>query len=99
MSGFKAEQGIGVGQRIQEVEQALSSSTLLIDQSHWGVIRVEGKDRLRFLHSQGTNAFEGVPAGKLGAIVANTSVFRFIEDELVLPQFEVFQFTDSSLNA
>lgn len=70
MSGFKAEQGIGIGQRIQEVEQALSSSSLLIDRSHWGIIRVEGKDRLRFLHSQGTNAFEGVAAGEL---VANNS--------------------------
>lgn len=67
MSGFKAEQGIeiGIGQRTQEVDQALSSSSLLLDRSHWGVIRVEGKDRLRFLHSQGTNAFEGVAAGEL----------------------------------
>lgn len=52
------------GERTEAAEQALESATLLTDQSHWGVIRVGGEDRLRFLHSQGTNAFEGVAEGE-----------------------------------
>jgi len=35
---------------------------------NWGVISVRGADRLRFLHSLGTNAFEGAP---LGTVVYN----------------------------
>ncbi|CAN0417531.1 unnamed protein product, partial [Ectocarpus sp. 13 AM-2016] len=48
------------------VANAAASGTLLVDKSHWGVIGVEGEDRLRFLHSQGTNAFERATAGERG---------------------------------
>lgn len=62
LSGFEA--GLGIRQRVDAVEQAVASSTLLADKSHWGIIRVQGEDRLRFLHSQGTNAFEGAAKGE-----------------------------------
>jgi len=61
LSGFEA--GLGIRQRVDAVEKALSSATLLFDLSHWGIIRVQGEDRLRFLHSQGTNAFEDATEG------------------------------------
>ncbi len=61
LSGFEA--GLSIRQRVDAVEKALASATLLFDLSHWGIIRVEGEDRLRFLHSQGTNAFEDTTEG------------------------------------
>lgn len=61
LSGFEA--GLGASQRADAVDAAATSATLLTDKSHWGIIRVEGEDRLRFLHSQGTNAFEGATKG------------------------------------
>lgn len=61
LSGFEA--GLGASQRAEAVDVAVTSATVLTDKSHWGIIRVEGEDRLRFLHSQGTNAFEGVTEG------------------------------------
>jgi len=61
LSGFQA--GLGIRQRVDAVEKALASATLLFDMSHWGIIRVQGEDRLRFLHSQGTNAFEDATEG------------------------------------
>lgn len=63
LSGFEAS--IPKKERSEKVEQAVALATLLTDKSHWGVIRVEGEDRLRFLHSQGTNAFQGVAKGEL----------------------------------
>lgn len=62
VSGFEA--GVGSDQRAETVEEAVRSAAILVDKSHWGIIRVEGQDRLRFLHSQGTNAFEGVNKGE-----------------------------------
>lgn len=61
ISGFQA--GLDIRQRLDSVDKALESATLLTDLSHWGIIRVQGEDRLRFLHSQGTNAFEETTEG------------------------------------
>lgn len=55
--------GLEASQRADAVDAAVTSATLLTDKSHWGIIRVEGEDRLRFLHSQGTNAFDGATKG------------------------------------
>lgn len=62
LSGFEA--GLGSRQRAEAVDKAAQSATLLMDKSHWGILRVEGQDRLRFLHSQGTNAFEDASNGE-----------------------------------
>lgn len=61
LSGF--EPGLGASERADAVDAAVTSATLLTDKSHWGIVRVEGEDRLRFIHSQGTNAFEGANKG------------------------------------
>eukprot|EP00798_Chlamydomonas_sp_ICE-L_P022248 gene22248-29318_t len=37
---------------------ALSSGVVLVDRSHWGRVRIVGKDRLDFLHNQSTNTFK-----------------------------------------
>ena len=62
LSGFEA--GVSTRERADAVEEAVSKTTLLADKSHWGVIRVRGEDRLRFLHSQGTNSFERANPGE-----------------------------------
>lgn len=76
VSGFEA--GLPAGFRAEQVDQALRSRALLVDKSHYGIIRVEGDDRMRFLHSQGTNAFEGAKEGKFiacHAVFCTCSVF------------------------
>ena len=62
LSGFEAR--VSTRERADAVEEAVSTTTLLADKSHWGVIRVKGEDRLRFLHSQGTNSFERADKGE-----------------------------------
>lgn len=64
VSGFAA--GVPAGLRTEAVEHAAASTTLVTDRSHWGIVKVAGEDRMRFLHSQGTNAFQGVPEGAIG---------------------------------
>lgn len=43
---------------------ATQSAVALYDRSHWGRILVSDGDRLRFLHNQTTNAFEGRKPGE-----------------------------------
>lgn len=70
VSGF--EEGLDGGIRAEKVERAVNCGTLLVDKSHYGVICVQGQDRMRFLHSQGTNAFDGarkgIHAGVIGSV-------------------------------
>ncbi|CAB1098325.1 unnamed protein product [Ectocarpus sp. CCAP 1310/34] len=77
ISGFEA--GTGARQRADAVANAAASGTLLVDKSHWGVIRVEGEDRLRFLHSQGTNAFERATAGQVVATCFTNNIGRVVD--------------------
>ncbi|CAM9134422.1 unnamed protein product [Ectocarpus fasciculatus] len=77
VSGFEA--GTGARQRADAVASAAASGTLLVDKSHWGIIRVEGEDRLRFLHSQGTNAFEGAKAGQVVATCFTNNIGRVVD--------------------
>ncbi|CAN0530634.1 unnamed protein product, partial [Scytosiphon promiscuus] len=60
---------VSTRERADAVDEAVSTATLLADKSHWGVIRVKGEDRLRFLHSQGTNSFERADTGEGGKTV------------------------------
>ncbi|CBN74309.1 folate-binding protein YgfZ [Ectocarpus siliculosus] len=77
VSGFEA--GTGARQRADAVADAAASGTLLVDKSHWGVIRVEGEDRLRFLHSQGTNAFERATVGQVVATCFTNNIGRVVD--------------------
>ncbi|CAM9280948.1 unnamed protein product, partial [Laminaria digitata] len=77
LSGFEA--GVSTRERADAVEEAVSTSTLLADKSHWGVIRVKGEDRLRFLHSQGTNSFERANTGAVVSTCFTNNVGRVVD--------------------
>lgn len=47
------------------LQSALADHGVLLDRSHWRVLRLSGADRRRFLHSQCTNELAGAPAGAL----------------------------------
>lgn len=51
----------------------------LYDRSHWGLIKVTGGDRLRFLHNQTTNDFEQLKPGEGCETVFVTSTARTID--------------------
>ncbi|KAG8470130.1 hypothetical protein KFE25_008551 [Diacronema lutheri] len=47
------------------LRRALAADCVVLDRSHWRVLRLRGEDRRRFLHSQCTNELAGAPAGAL----------------------------------
>ena len=51
----------------------------LLDRSHWGIIRLSGDDRLRFIHNQTTNAFQQRQPGEGCDTVFVTSTGRTID--------------------
>lgn len=59
--------------------QAVREGVALYDRSHWGRIRVCGDDRVRFLHNQSTNDFNGLQAGQCCDTVFVTSTARTID--------------------
>ena len=59
--------------------QAIRGGVALYDRSHWGRIRVSGDDRVRFLHNQSTNDFNGLQAGQCCDTVFVTSTARTID--------------------
>jgi glycine cleavage system aminomethyltransferase T len=44
--------------------QALQTGVVLVDQSHWGRLRVAGDDRLALLHNQSTADFKAMAPGQ-----------------------------------
>lgn len=46
------------------VLEALQSGVVLVDQSHWGRIRVSGDDAISFMHNQTTNDFQCLQPGQ-----------------------------------
>ncbi|BAQ61766.1 folate-dependent protein for Fe/S cluster synthesis/repair in oxidative stress [Geminocystis sp. NIES-3708] len=42
----------------------IKNSVALIDRSNWGLLKVTGDDRLRFLHNQTTNNIQGLKVGE-----------------------------------
>lgn len=44
--------------------QALESGVVLMDQSHWGRLRVAGEDRIALLHNQSTADFKALRPGQ-----------------------------------
>ena len=55
---------------------AISSGVVLVDRSHWGRMRLVGKDRLDFLHNQSTADFKAMKPGT-GCDTVSRSGFPF----------------------
>lgn len=59
--------------------QAVREGVVVGDRSNWGVIRISGDDRLRFLHNQSTNDFQSLKPGQGCDTVMVTSTARTID--------------------
>lgn len=64
-SAVAGADGAGDTDLLQSLQCELSAGCVLLDRSHWRVLRLSGNDRRRFLHSQCTNEFVDAPAGAL----------------------------------
>ncbi len=62
-----------------EALEAAQNEVALCDRSHWGLIKVTGGDRIRFLHNQSTNNFERLKSGEGCDTVFVTSTARTID--------------------
>lgn len=72
----------GVVLSFDQDEQALSAinhGVAICDRSHWGLLRITGEDRLRYLHNQSTNDFEKLKPGQGCDTVFVTSTARTID--------------------
>jgi folate-binding protein YgfZ len=58
---------------------AAATGWVVCDRSHWGLIELSGADRLRFLHNQTTNAFNGRQPGEGCDTVFVTSTARTLD--------------------
>ncbi|KAK9810262.1 hypothetical protein WJX72_007511 [[Myrmecia] bisecta] len=58
---------------------ALENGAVVVNQSHWGRLRVSGDDRLTFLHGQSTNDFKSLRPGQGCDTVVVTAQGRTIE--------------------
>ncbi len=58
---------------------AAHTGAVLVDRSHWGVLQLSGRDRLRFLHNQTTNSFNQRQPGESCDTVFVTSTARTID--------------------
>lgn len=48
----------------EEALEAINKGVAICDRSHWGLIKITGDDRLRYLHNQSTNEFEKLKPGQ-----------------------------------
>ncbi len=58
---------------------AIENGVAICDRSHWGLIKVTGSDRLRYLHNQSTNDFEKLQPGQGCDTVFVTSTARTLD--------------------
>lgn len=58
---------------------AIESGVALGDRSHWGLLKITGEDRLRYLHNQSTNDFEKLKPGYGCDTVFVTSTARTLD--------------------
>ena len=64
-------------QRDDEARDAIDSKGVVIcDRTHWGLLKIMGEDRLRYLHNQSTNDFEKLQPGQGCDTVFVTSTAR-----------------------
>ena len=59
--------------------QAARQGVALVDLSHWGLLKISGDDRLRYLHNQSTNDFQRLKPGQGCDTVFVTSTARTID--------------------
>ena len=59
--------------------EAIASGMAICDRSHWGLIKVTGDDRLRYLHNQSTNEFEALKPEQVCNTTFVTSTARTID--------------------
>ena len=51
----------------------------IVDRSHWGLVKISGEDRLRYLHNQSTNDFNQLKPGQGCDTVFVTSTGRTLD--------------------
>lgn len=59
--------------------QAARQAVALCDRSHWGLLKLSGDDKVRFLHNQSTNDFQRLKPGQGCDTVFVTSTARTID--------------------
>lgn len=63
----------------QEALAAVERGAAISDRSHWGLLKITGEDRLRYLHNQSTNSFERLQPGQGCDTVFVTSTARTLD--------------------
>jgi tRNA-modifying protein YgfZ len=63
----------------EEALGAIETGVAIGDRSHWGVLKITGADRLRYLHNQSTNDFEKLQPGQGCDTVFVTSTARTLD--------------------
>ena len=66
-------------QRDDEAINALDKGVVVCDRSTWGLLKITGEDRLRYLHNQSTNDFEKLQPGGGCDTVFVTSTARTLD--------------------
>ncbi len=62
-----------------QVREAIENGVAISDRSHWGMLKITGEDRLRYLHNQSTNDFEKLQPGQGCDTVFVTSTARTLD--------------------
>ena len=62
-----------------EALDAVNNGVAICDRSHWGLLKITGEDRLRYLHNQSTNNFENLQPGQGCDTVFVTSTARTLD--------------------
>ena len=62
-----------------QVRDAIENGVAIGDRSHWGLLKITGEDRLRYLHNQSTNDFEKLQPGQGCDTVFVTSTARTLD--------------------
>ena len=66
-------------QRDDEAKDAINKGVVICDRSQWGLLKITGEDRLRYLHNQSTNDFEKLQPGQGCDTVFVTSTARTLD--------------------
>ena len=62
-----------------QAREAIDQGVAICDRSHWGMLKITGEDRLRYLHNQSTNDFEKLQPGQGCDTVFVTSTARTLD--------------------
>jgi folate-binding protein YgfZ len=63
----------------ERATEAIVNGVAISDRSHWGLLKITGEDRLRYLHNQSTNDFEKLHSGQGCDTVFVTSTARTLD--------------------